>query len=142
MITSSTPVTSSTPAPAGQAPGGTLGKDDFLRLLATELQYQDPLSPTDNKDFMSQMAQFSALEQMTNVATGMGQLAASSTFAEAVGLLGKQVGYTRDDGSAATGTATGVSVANGAVTVTVGADEVGLDAIQTVGTDAGGATAS
>ena len=43
-------------------PGG-LGKDDFLRLLVTQLQYQDPLDPLDAQDFASQLAEFTAMEQ-------------------------------------------------------------------------------
>lgn len=45
----------------------TLGKEDFLTLLVTQLQNQDPLNPADSTEFVSQLAQFSALEQMTNV---------------------------------------------------------------------------
>lgn len=46
-----------------------IDKDAFLKLFMTQLQYQDPLSPMDNKDFIAQMAQFSSVEQLTNIAT-------------------------------------------------------------------------
>ena len=48
-----------------------LGKDDFLQLLVTQMKYQDTLDPQDNSQYLSQLAQFSALEQMTNVAKGL-----------------------------------------------------------------------
>ena len=48
-----------------------LGKDAFLQLLVTQMKYQDPLDPQDNSEYLSQLAQFSALEQMTNVAKGL-----------------------------------------------------------------------
>jgi flagellar basal-body rod modification protein FlgD len=45
----------------------TMGKDDFLKLLVTQLQNQDPLNPTDSTEFVSQLAQFSSLEQLSSV---------------------------------------------------------------------------
>lgn len=48
--------------------GENLGKDEFLKILIVQLQNQDPLNPMDDKEFIAQMAQFTALEQMQNVA--------------------------------------------------------------------------
>ena len=56
-----------TTSKSGSRKTGELGKDDFLNLLVTQLRYQDPLNPTDDKEFIGQMAQFSALEQMQNM---------------------------------------------------------------------------
>ena len=53
--------------PSIQAPGGDLGRDEFLKLLVTQLRHQDPLSPMDATQFVSQLAQFSTLEQMVQL---------------------------------------------------------------------------
>lgn len=64
-----------------------LGKDAFLQLLVTQLQYQDPLDPVDNTQMVSQLAQFSALEQMSNLAT----IATTISNTQAFSLAGKNV---------------------------------------------------
>lgn len=63
----------------------TLGKDSFLRLLVTELQYQDPLKPMDNREFIAQMAQFSSLEQMQNMNGDLTKLLTLSLMGKTVG---------------------------------------------------------
>ncbi|AGA70260.1 flagellar hook capping protein [Desulfitobacterium dichloroeliminans LMG P-21439] len=75
-----------------------MGKDDFLRLLVTELSNQDPLSPMDNKDMITQMAQFSSLEQMNNVASSMESMSSAfsslfqhSLLGQGAALIGKYV---------------------------------------------------
>ena len=57
-----------------EADNSSLGKDAFLQILITQLQNQDPTSPMDDKEFISQMAQFSSLEQMQNMTKAMESL--------------------------------------------------------------------
>ena len=57
-----------------------LGKDDFLKLFITQLQYQNPLEPMDNKEYIAQLAQFSSLEQMQNLNLQFANLSAISTI--------------------------------------------------------------
>jgi flagellar basal-body rod modification protein FlgD len=75
-----------------------MGKEDFLKLLTTQLQYQDPMSPADPKDFVAQLSQFSSLEQLINLNTAMGNLSTSFTnlqssqqMTQGLSLLGKTV---------------------------------------------------
>ena len=75
----------------GRKPQQNLGKDDFLKLLITQLSYQDPTSPMEDKEFIAQMAQFSTLEQMTSMAADFAKLTAMITGSEASSALGKNV---------------------------------------------------
>lgn len=68
-----------------------LGKDDFLKLLITQLSHQDPTNPMDNTAFIAQMAQFSSLEQMNNMANGFDRMASLMNNNDAVSTLGKTV---------------------------------------------------
>ena len=71
-----------------------LGKDDFLKLLVTQMKSQDPLNPMDDKEYVAQLAQFSSLEQLTNINTGvtsMNTALGQQTQLSAVGFIGKEV---------------------------------------------------
>ncbi|MDQ0161740.1 flagellar hook assembly protein FlgD [Aeribacillus alveayuensis] len=79
-----------------------LGKDDFLKILITQLQNQDPLNPMEDREFISQMATFSSLEQMTNMnqtLTEFTSLLKQNSLIQYSELIGKQVHYTDDQGN-------------------------------------------
>jgi flagellar basal-body rod modification protein FlgD len=74
------------------APASTgLGKDDFLKILLTQLTNQNPAEPMEDKQFIAQMAQFSTLEQMTNLSSEFGKVANMLASGQAMSLLGKSV---------------------------------------------------
>ena len=72
-------------------PSQNLGKEDFLKILLTQLAHQDPSAPMEDKEFIAQMAQFSSLEQMTNIAADFKKMANMLKLTEASGALGKAV---------------------------------------------------
>ncbi len=107
----------------------TLGKDDFLKILITQLTHQNPLEPMEDKEFIAQMAQFSSLEQMTNIAAGMENLANFSMI-NAVSFIDRTVAYVDGDGSVQESVVTGVAFDNGAVVLTLNNDSaIYLDSV-------------
>ena len=89
-----TPTTATTTDGAlTQATNSQLGKDTFLKLLAAQLQNQNPLNPTDDQQFLAQMAQMSEVEQVTNLALSQQQATRSQQMTEAVGLIGHTVSW-------------------------------------------------
>lgn len=76
---------------SGRTGGAQMGKDEFLKLLITQLQNQDPTAPMEDTQFISQMAQFSSLEQMTNMNEGFTRLASMMSTNQAATTLGRTV---------------------------------------------------
>ncbi|WP_285394676.1 flagellar hook assembly protein FlgD [Lysinibacillus sp. fls2-241-R2A-57] len=80
--------------PTKQTGNSELGKDAFLKLLITQLQHQDPTNPMDDREFISQMAQFSSLEQMQNMTKAMESMLASQQQTQMMNyttFIGKEV---------------------------------------------------
>ena len=101
-------------AQAKRKPDGELGKDDFLKLMIGQLQNQDPMAPTDNSQQMAQLAQYSSLEQMTNVAKTL-------EVDQAYAMLGRTVTYTdTSTGAVTTGQVEKVVLESGKASLTVG----------------------
>ena len=76
-----------------------LGKEAFLQLLVTQLQNQDPLDPQDNSSYIAELAQFSSLEQMTNVAKSLedlGKVVGNIDTSVLVGQLSSMIGMNID----------------------------------------------
>ena len=89
---------------AGEAAGSaaSLGLQDFMKILLTQLTYQDPLKPMDNQEFMAQMAQFTSVELTLRLNDRVLQLVENQAALQSVGLIGRTVEI-----ATATGTATG-----------------------------------
>ncbi|NKI19689.1 flagellar hook capping protein [Paenibacillus dendritiformis] len=76
-------------AQASKKDGQTLGKDEFLKILITQLQNQDPMQPMQDRDFIAQMAQFSSVEQLMNIQTQLGSL--HQALGMSSSLIGKEI---------------------------------------------------
>ncbi|GAF26489.1 flagellar hook capping protein [Moorella thermoacetica Y72] len=127
MMMNVTGVTAATTGTTSTVPNKGLGKDDFLKLLAAQLQNQDPLNPVSNTDFIAQMAQFSVLEQMNNLYESFNE----ALMLQAVGLIGKEV-TTRINDQTLTGTVSKVNWSPEGIILTVGEQQVSLKDVQEV----------
>ena len=118
-------------APDGKSRNtGELGKDDFLNLLITQLQYQDPLNPQSDQDFIAQMAQFSALEQMQNMTKAMGQMQAYSLIGKYI--MASEYDRNIDDYTVISGLVENVRVTNGMAYLVVNGRDVTLENVITI----------
>lgn len=95
-----------------------LSLDDLMKVLLTELTYQDPLKPVENKDFLAQMAQFSALDTSRQLNDSLQSLLTMQSLNQSVGLLGKTVDALKD-GELISGEVTALSLSSGSPLVTI-----------------------
>ncbi len=116
--------------------GNSMGMEDFMKILLTQLTYQDPLKPMDNQEFMAQMAQFTSLEQTQQLNEKMTQLVANQAALQSVGLIGRTVDLAVANGATLTGTVSALSLSGESpelrVTTASGAELSGISLSQVI----------
>ncbi len=119
-----------------RTPSSNLGKDDFLQLLTTQLKNQDPMNPMEDMDFIGQMAEFSSLEQMLNLNTGVDKIntaLTNNTTTQAMMFLGTNVTANVDDSEEPiTGTVSTIGFKDNQPYLKVGEYAVALDQVKLV----------
>lgn len=125
----------STVTPSASAlQNSSMGMEDFMKILLTQLMYQDPLKPMDNQEFMAQMAQFTALEQTQQLNEKMELLVSNQAALQSVGLIGRTVDLAVSGDSTISGTVTALSLAGDTpsltITTTSGATVTGVSISQ------------
>lgn len=114
---------------AARDPKQTMDSEVFMKLLVTQLQHQDPSSPMDTNQMISQTTQLSMMEKMTELSTTSTEDFALQMRIAAAGIVGKDVSYRGPDGTTVTGTASSVSFAGSVPQVAVGGVQVALDSL-------------
>lgn len=122
----------------------TLGKDQFLKILITQLQNQDPMQPMEDKEFIAQMAQFTSVEQLMNISTQL--TAMNQSLGSVSGLIGKDITWTDTATQLPkTGNVESIVVSNGIQYAVVGNERIALTditQIQNASADSGSGTDS
>ena len=103
----------------------TLNQNDFLTLLVSQIQYQDPLNPQSNTDMAAQLAQFTSLKQATDTSSSLSMIQANA-------LIGSSVTVQVDSKNETSGVVTGVTVVNGQPQIMVGGQHYQLSQVTMV----------
>jgi flagellar basal-body rod modification protein FlgD len=131
---------------ANGAVGGetTLGENDFLQLLTTQLQNQDPLQPMSDTDFIAQMATFSQLSAQNTLNTDFSNYSQTQQITSAQSYIGQSVTVSgaAEGLASTTGTVTGVTVSNGAPELTINGTNYALSDVTAIQAASAAAAAS
>jgi len=117
-------------------PPNGMGVQEFLRVLLSQLIYQDPLKPMDNQEFMAHIAQLTSLEQSLQMNERLGQFLENQAVLQSSSMLGRTVDV-ESAGTSLTGVVKSVSLAEQGMRLTVQDDsaatvKVGLDQVKTI----------
>lgn len=129
VVTSTSSSSSTASSSSTSKSGSTLDKNAFLKLLVTQMKYQDPLNPSTDTEYVAQLATFSQLEQLQNLST-------AATTSQAFGLVGKNVTVTTENSTGNTSTISGkvdfVSMSNGTAKISINGSLYSLDDLTSV----------
>lgn len=134
---SSGPTAASNASTASSATSTTRGltgitPDDFLKMLITELQHQDPMNPTNSDQIMQQISEIRNIQATSDLTTSLNAVVLGQSLATAGSLIGRQIEGLASDGSQVTGAVSSVSIKNGTPEVNVGSQTLGLSNITSV----------
>ncbi len=138
MTTNAVSAASATSATSAAGAAGGLNMQDLLKILLTQLNYQDPLKPMDNTQFVAQIAQFASLNETSQLNTSMQQSLSLQSSLEPVNLLGKSVTYNLGSGASdVSGTVSAISMQSGSpvftITTSSGGQQTGVSLSEITG---------
>lgn len=107
-------------------------KTTFLRLLAAQLQYQNPMEPIKNEDFVTQLVQFTILERLQEMSDQLSRIWQMESLLRGSALLGKRVTVDRGDGETVEGSVERVSLGRDGVTLWVNGESYSLERVREV----------
>jgi flagellar basal-body rod modification protein FlgD len=137
-----TAATSLYSTPATRAPAQAFDSEMFLKLLVTQLKNQDPSSPMDSTQMISQTSQLASMQQLTSLNSATTNSYNLQMRSAAANVLGKTVSWTGADGAAHTGLATAVSFSGSTPSVTVGSDTIALTDLTGISTTTSSSSSS
>jgi flagellar basal-body rod modification protein FlgD len=111
---------------------GQLDRDSFLQLLTTQLRYQNPLEPASSTEFLGELANFSTVESLQQLNSGVKDLLLLQQISQGSGLIGHTVTYQGGNGGATTGVVQGIAVQDGQVQLQLERGSVPLSQLQGV----------
>ncbi len=118
---------------ASATSASTVSQNQFLQLYVKQLQSQDPTSPTDTGQSLTQLAQFSSLSYMEKLNTSFSEMLSLQEVTQGSSLIGKTVSYKNADGAKVSGTVKSVGITDGHVGLSIGNDTVSLNQVVGVG---------
>lgn len=124
------PASASSTSASGSATAPT--QVDFLKLLMAQMQNQDPTNPTSGTDYVTQMAQFSTVQGITQLNQSITSLLSLQGLTQGVGLIGKTVSYTNASGQTASGAVSSVTMVGGQPQLVINNTNVNISQIQSV----------